>query len=187
MPKFPVQSIDLFVHPFYKISRDAGGRDLTKREQSFLEFLESRWKNAILRSKRKSSNLFILIEYPLGNREASKSLERIKGFAKKNLGPKFRSVSYSLSQQHRVRGSLGVNLGVYPFSNASFSKKRAIRITSWGEGLGTCPINEARDLQIALTKAGFKARFVEKPERSVKETVSIRSNMRRMAPRRRRL
>ena len=187
MEKNIVRSIDLFVHPFYKLSREAGHRDLTGREQSFLQFLEAKWKNAILQSKRKTGNLFVLIEYPLGNREAAESLERIKKFARSRLGKRFRWVSFSLSQQHRVKGAEKVSIKKEPFTGLVFSKAGAINITSWGESLGVCPPREARALQSALSEAGFRASVIERAERSVKEKISISANMRRMKQPRRRI
>ena len=188
MGKIAVRSVDLFVHPFYKLSREAGYRDLTDREQHFLQFLEAKWKAAILQSKRKKSNLFVLIEYPLANSEAAKSLERIKKFARSQLGKRFRKASFSLSQQHRVRGPKKLSIKKQPFLGIVFSKSGVINITNWGESLGVCPPREARALQVALSEAGFRARLLERAERSVKERISIQANMRRMKqPRRRRI
>ena len=97
MARVKVQSIDLFSHPFYKLSREAGPRPLSTREKNFLDFLEAKWKKAILFSKRKRDNLFVLIEYPLANMETRQSFERLEAFARSTLGKRFRAVSFSLS------------------------------------------------------------------------------------------
>ncbi len=190
MAGIKVQSIDLFSHPFYKLSRESGPRRLSTQEKNFLDFLEAKWKKAILFAKRKRDNLFVLIEYPLANREAQQSFERLEAFAKSTLGKRFRSVSFSLSPQHRVKGPGKVSLTAPAFTEVRFSRGSPIKITSWGESLGTCPVKEAIALQAALKEAGFKASIAQKNDRSVKEHVSIRANMQRMGkrtrPRRRR-
>lgn len=178
-----VQNIDLFSHPFYKLSRESGSRQLSAQERKFLDFLEAKWKKAILLAKRKKDNLFVLIDYPLANPEAQQSFDRIEAFARSTLGKRFRLVSFSLSQHKRVQGRAKVSLSAWPFAGVHFSKDKPIKITSWGESLGTCPVNEANALKASLKEAGLRVSIAMKDRLSVKEHVSIQANLRRMKKR----
>ena len=180
MSKIPVQSVDLFVHPFFKVSRNVGFNDPPLKERRFMKWLSGVWGKAILSSKRKKDNLFVLITYPLANDFARQQLETLERFASEKLGKRFIAINYSLAQQLRSGRFLPISLKDSSFRSFSFSKGKPIRINSWGETLGNCPLREANILKSALIGAGHKARVLQHTARCVDENASIKKNRRRM-------
>jgi len=182
MQKILVQSVDLFVHPFYA-TRFLSKRLLKQQptaNRRFLKWISGIWGKAILNAARKKNNLFILVKWPNIDSAGEIQLEKLARFATIRLGKRFRPVKYGLAEEPLKGSAKPVDLGKYPFADVQFTGKKPIRITSWGEEVNRCPVWQAEYLQEALQSAGIRSTIKQRTERSVKIRVRPQINKKRM-------
>jgi len=170
----------MLVHPFYKISRAAGHRQLAPREKGFLQLLAGSWKRAVLNAKRRKNSLFVLVGFPLANPEAKQAQASLVQFAKRHLGERFLNPNFSLTQNMPKRGPRPLSLQDPGFSGFIFGWQKPIKIAAYGEDLGNCPETQAEILAKALRETGHQVNVVTLPKKSVAEHRSIGHNIRRM-------
>ena len=181
MPKIPVQNIDLLVHPFYKLAKQANHFRLTPKQREFALFLSNTWKKAVVAASRKKNNLFILVDFTIVNPELEKIFEDFKAFSKGRLGKRFRICHFALSKKGIGSGRRQpVSITVQPFNNVVFLRGKQIVVNTWGESFGNCPVTEAKLLQAALHKEEFLTKVVRRTERTVRESHSMKNNTYRM-------
>jgi hypothetical protein len=182
MQKILVQSVDLFVHPFYA-TRFLSKRLLKQQptaNRRFLKWLSGVWGKSIINAARKKNNLFVLVTWPNIDDAGQLQLEKLKQFAAARLGKRFRPVKYGLAEEPLKGAGKPVELNKYPFADVQFTRKNPIRITSWGEEINRCPVWQAEYLQEALQSAGIRATIKQRTERSVKIRVRPQINKKRM-------
>jgi len=181
MQNTTVQSVDLLVHPFYKLAKEAGFSALTQKQRAFALFLQGTWKKTIIDAKKRSNCLFVIVGYPLSNNGLISAYKELCDFGKKQLGNRARVCSFSLSQKMGPTGKIiSVSLEGTPFRGVRFAKNNPIIIRPFGEDLGICPITEALFLQRALNNAGYKTKVVQIKGMSVKKMQSMKRNVDRM-------